>query len=244
MNLHWQISPGEFFELLRPAAYVLSALLSTWVLASARLYGFRFYFAAAWAVGTFFLPFIILPVYLIACATAKRRTQVSADSKDPDSATRVKTTAIRFRLVAPLLYGTLLLSLVGVYLYRDYEKVDAHLARATQAKLVFRRDKTIREYQAALKLEDNPHTHKLLGIELADAGLWNEALVEFRTAESGGEPDEALPFRIGQALEAVSLLSEARSEYQRFLHSHACTQSLTDLRCEQARRRTEMKPER
>ena len=59
----------------------------------------------------------------------------------------------------------------------------AHLARATQAKLVEDSATAIREYRAALALEDNPHTRKLLAIELANAGFIAEAIVEFRVAE-------------------------------------------------------------
>ena len=59
------ISAGELFELIRPAALILSALISTWVLASARR-RFPFYVALLWAVATLlFLP-IVLPLYLIA----------------------------------------------------------------------------------------------------------------------------------------------------------------------------------
>jgi hypothetical protein len=95
--------------------------------------------------------------------------------------------------------------------------------------------KTIREYRAALDVEDNPHTHKLLGIELADSGQWTEALSEFRAAERGGEPDELLRFRIGQALEAIGHQTEGATEYRKFLNSKACTKVLPDERCAVAR---------
>ena len=45
----------------------------------------------------------------------------------------------------------------------------------------------IREYREALKDEDDPHTHKLLAVELANAGYISEAIAEFRLAELGGE---------------------------------------------------------
>ena len=134
-------------------------------------------------------------------------------------------------------YVVLLLLSIGIYLYRDRNSIDAHLARAEQAKVLHQREKAIREYRAALALEANPHTHKLLGIELADSGQWSEALSEFRAAERGGEPDDLLPFRIGQALEASIQRSEAVIEYKKFLNSHACTQALPDERCETARKR-------
>jgi tetratricopeptide (TPR) repeat protein len=234
VNLHWQISVGEFFELLRPAAFVLSALLSTWVLASARRWSFRSLAALAWPLATFFLPFVVLPLYLIARAAAKRRARsLPVDNpKIAEQAAASLTLAVRLRFIAPILYGIGLLLVIGFYLYRDHNSVDAHLARAAQAKIVGYRDKTIREYRAALALEGNPHTHKLLGIELADAGQLSEALNEFRAAERGSEPDESLPFRIGQALEASGQTAAALLEYRRFLNSHACTKVLPNGKCE------------
>jgi tetratricopeptide (TPR) repeat protein len=104
------------------------------------------------------------------------------------------------------------------------------------------REKTIREYRAALALEDNPHTHKLLGIELADAGQWTDALFEFRAADRGGEPDDSLSFRIGQALDASGQPLAAVHEYRRFLESHRCTQPLPDDRCGIAGRRAMVPP--
>jgi len=240
VNFHWQISAGEFFDLLRPAAFVVSALLSTWVLASARRWGFRSYVAAAWAIGTFFLPFVVVPLYLIARGSAKRQAQ-SIQLRNQglaDHSAESRTLRVRFRFVAPVVYGVILLSLIGLYLYRDRHSVDAHLARAAQAKVMGQREKTIREYRAALAQEDNPHTHKLLGIELADAGQWTDALLEFHAAERGGEPDDSLSFRIGQALDASGQPLAAVHEYKRFLESHRCTQPLPDERCGIAGRRT------
>ena len=240
MNFHWQISAGEFFDLLRPAAFVVSALLSTWVLASARRWSFRSYVAAAWALGTFLLPFVVVPLYLIARSSAKWQAQsIQPENQGlAEQPVESRTLRVRLRFVAPVVYGVILLSLIGVYLYRDRHGVDAHLARASQARVTGQREKAIREYRAALALEDNPHTHKLLGIELADAGAWTDALREFRAAERGGEPDESLPFRMGQALDASGQPSEAVIEYSRFLNRHPCTQSLPDTRCDEARRRT------
>jgi tetratricopeptide (TPR) repeat protein len=235
------ISAGEFFELLRPAALVLAMLASIWVLANARRRGFRLYAGLAWALGTFFLPFVVLPLYLIVLilrhsATARLR---STDENRSEPNTESRALVVKYRLLLPAAYGIVLFGVTGVYLYRDYRSVDAHLARATQAKLVSQPAKTIREYRAALALEDNPHTHKLLGLELADTKQWGEALKEFRLAERGGEPDESLPFRVAQALSARGEHVEAVVEYQRFLKSHACVQALPDERCEAARKALE-----
>lgn len=238
MNLHWRISAGEFFDLLRPAALIVSALLSTWVLASARRRGFRSLAAFAWALLTFFLPFVVLPLYLIFRISAKRRAQsIKSESKRSEQTAGSAAPNVRFRFVAPVAYGVVLLSLIGLYWYRDHNSVDAHLARAAQAKVVGQRENAIREYRAALASEDNPHTHKLLGIVLADAGEWTDALSEFRAAQRGGEPDDSLSFRIGQALDGAGQPAEALLEYQSFLAGHSCTNALADKRCEIARTR-------
>lgn len=221
MKLHWQISAGEFFELLRPLALVISALLSAWVLASARRWRFRFAAAIAWALGTFLFPLIVLPVYLIARFWTKRSTQPN-NPVEGTAAEAGPSSPVRLRFLLPAIYGLVLLSLIGIYVYRDYRTVDAHLARATQAKVMNQQARAIREYRAALRLEDNPHTHKLLGIELAETQEWAEALREFRAAESGGEPDSSLSFRIAQALEATGQRDEALREYEKFLASDGC----------------------
>ena len=96
----------------------------------------------------------------------------------------------RWRYALPLLYAVIVLSAIGAYFYFDSRSVDAHLARATRAKLVEDSTTAIREYREALKREDDPHTHKLLAIELANAGYISEAITEFQLAESGGEPDD------------------------------------------------------
>ena len=239
MKFSWPFTAGEFFELMRPAALVASALLSTWVLASARRWNFRSPFAAAWAIATFFLPFIVLPLYLIARASTKRRVgSGESDIKKESQETTGPLVPTILKFAIPAAYCAVLLSFIGFYLYRDHNSVDSHLARAAHAKLLHQSEKAIREYRAALTLDDNSHTHKLLGIELADAGQWSEALAEFRAAERGREPDDSLPFRIGQALEASNQHSEAVIEYRKFLSSHACTQALPDERCEMARRKS------
>jgi hypothetical protein len=155
-----------------PAAFVVSALLSTWVLASARR-RFQLPYALGLAIGTLFFPVIVFPIYLVLMLWHKR-------SGPPP----------RWRFTLPLLYGTIAVSAIIAFYYLDNRTVDAHLARANRAKLREDTNTAIREYKAALALEDNPHTHKLLAIELVKAGRSEEAKVEFRLAEQGGEAIE------------------------------------------------------
>jgi len=161
---------GELFELIRPLVVVISIALSAWVLASARK-RFSIYLAFAWAVGTLFLPLVVLPVYLVVILFWRRPAR-----------------SRRWRLLLPLTYSAILLVAVGLYFNHENHTVDAHLARANQAKLVGDHDTAIREYREALTIENSPHTHKLLAIELVNAGLLDEAMAEFRLAQQGGEP--------------------------------------------------------
>ena len=164
------------FDLIMPAAFALSALLSTWVLASARK-RFQLPYAFGFAIGTLFLPLIVFPFYLVTMLWWKKIGPPA-----------------RWRYALPLLYAAVSLAAIGVYFYLDSRSFDAHLARATQAKLVEDSSTAIREYRQALALEDDPHTHKLLAIELANAGHVEEAISEFRIAEQGGEtclPEDA-----------------------------------------------------
>src|SRR6185295_113071 len=87
-----------------------------------------------------------------------------------------------WRFSLPLLYAAVVLCSIGIYIYRDTRSVDAHLSRANHDRIHDEMGKTIQEYEAALALEDNPHTHKLLAIELAEAGYWTDAISEFRLA--------------------------------------------------------------
>lgn len=232
------MSAGELFELIRPFVLVLSALLSTWVLVNARQRRFSLFLATLWALGTLFFPLITLPLYLVVQFVRKRneRTAHAVNATEGRGVTRA---APRWRITTPLVYATVVLSVIGLYLYSDQESVDARLARAIQAKLRGDLGSTISEYRGALGQEDNPHTHKLLAIELADIGNWTEALSEFRQAEEGGEPDDSIAFRIGTLLDILNLGGQAKLEYQRFLVSEMCTQPLPDDRCATARGRAE-----
>jgi len=211
------MSAGQLFDLIMPAAFAVSALISTWVLASARK-RFRLHYAVALAIGTLFLPLIVFPIYLVLMMW---RPKIGPPR--------------RWRYSLPLLYAVIALSAIAAYFYFDSRSVDAHLARASQAKLVEDSNAAIREYREALKREDDPHTHKLLAIELANAGYTSEAISEFRLAERGGEPDDSISYNLGLLLEKMNLTSQAAMEFENFLMSRTCEQP--DNRCESARER-------
>ena len=227
MRWHWHVSAGEFFELLRPAALIVSALISTWVFASARRRHYRLVVSVAWAIATFLLPIVVLPIYLILLIRRKPRPSASDTAE-----------AIKFHRLLPVAYAVVLISLVCVYLYRDYESVDAHLARAAQAKVMGQPERAIREYLAALKLGEDAHIHKLLGIQYAETRQWGNALNEFAAADRGGEPDPSLQFRIAQALDETGQPEQAIQSYRAFLAGPSCTQAVPDERCTIARDRT------
>lgn len=93
------MSAGELFDLIMPAASVISALLSTWVLASARR-RFRLYYAIPLAIGTFFLPLIVFPIYLVIMLWRKRSDSLP-----------------RWRYMLPLLYAVIALACTVSYFY-------------------------------------------------------------------------------------------------------------------------------
>jgi tetratricopeptide (TPR) repeat protein len=231
VNYRLDISAGEFFDLIWPAVFVFSALISAWVLASARK-RFPFYQSLLWALGTLFFPLIVLPLYFVTLLVTKRKAMATPDRYSRGSTNR------KWTLSLPLLYTSIVLCCLGVYMYRDTRSVDAHLVQATMEKLRNQRTKTIQEYQAALALEDDPHTHKLLAIELAGAGYWTDAISEFRIAQKGREPDDSIHFRLGVLLDKLGHPGEARLEYEEFLNTSACTHEPVDVRCEAAGQRT------
>jgi Flp pilus assembly protein TadD len=237
--LQLQISAGELFELMRPIAWMLSALVSAWVFASTRRRGLRLYAVTLWTLSTLLLPLVVLPIYLIVNARLRSRERDEQTASSTKSSARAPASrrAWTTRIVWPALYLVLVLSLMALYFYRDYRSLDAHLWRANNAKLRGPHEKVITEYRAALQLEDDPHTHKLLAIELAAAGRAEEALSEFRAAERGGEPDPQLPFYMAMALDAMGRAPDALSEYKRFTDSAACTQALPAANCTTARAR-------
>lgn len=211
------MSAGELFELIMPATFVLSALVSTWVLASARK-RFKLYYALGLALATLLLPLIVFPLYLVVIIWRKKGVAPQ-----------------RWRYSLPLLYALIVLLAIAGFFYFDRRSVDAHLARATQAKLVDDNEAAIREYRQALALEDEPHTHKLLGVELSNAGYLSEAISEFRLAQQGGEPDDSIHYQLGVLFERLNQDGQARLEFQNFLLTETCAQ--VDARCEDARLR-------
>jgi tetratricopeptide (TPR) repeat protein len=227
------MSAGEFFDLVRPAFLILSALFSLWVLTNAQRNGFRAYSSLIWALATFFLPLVTIPLYLLVRLNWAKESHPAVEKQKPSSTAHLFTE----RLLLPFLYGTTIFVLIAISQYRDYNAIDAHLARAKQASLDGDRQRTIREYKAALTGEDNAHTHKLLGIEYSNAGEWGAALSEFRLAERGQEADETLPFRIAVVLDLLNQPNQAAVEYKRFLYSEACLKMLNDDRCEVAKKR-------
>jgi len=217
VSLKTNMSAGELFDLVMPAAYVASALLSTWVLASARK-RFALHYAFAIALATLVLPLVVFPLYLAVIIWRRAGTPPG-----------------RWRYALPLLYAAVVLSAIWLFVYFDGRTVDAHLARAARARLIDDTSATIREYRQALTLEDNPHTHKLLAVELANAGYETEAISEFRLAQQGGEPDDSISYRLGLLLERMNLTNQASMEFEHFLASDTCQQ--TDPRCDDARTR-------
>ncbi|MDQ1611946.1 MAG: hypothetical protein QOG00_1877 [Pyrinomonadaceae bacterium] len=134
--------------------------------------------------------------------------------------------SLRLRRYAPsLIYAAALLAAGAFYFYRDYHSFDAHLARAANARLRNRRDATIREYRAALRIVDDAHTHKLLAVQLAEDGQAEAALAELRAVERGGEPDELLSLRIASALDTLGRAEEAVAAYEKFLRSESCSRT-------------------
>ena len=211
------MSAGELFELIMPAAFAASAILSTFVLASARK-RFSFLNALVIALATLFLPLIVFPIYL---ATMFWRKSIGPPRK--------------WRYTLPLIYAAILLLGIGAFYYFDSRSVDAYLARAERAKLVDDYAAAIGEYRGALALEENPHTRKLLAIQLMQAGQLTEAVSEFRLAQQGGEPDDAIHYHLGKLLQRLNQTEQAKLEFQSFLITNTCLQ--LDPRCEEARTR-------
>lgn len=213
----FNMSAGEFFELIRPIVVAISILLSAWVLASARK-RFSNLIAFAWAIGTLMLPLVVLPVYLSVILI----WQWPVRSR-------------RLRWLLPFAYAAIFLAGVGLYLKHESGTVDDYLARATRAKLVDDHATAISEYRRALTIEDDPHIHKLLAVELMQAGYFTDAVSEFRLAQEGGEPDDFINYYLGLLLDRINLKGQAKQEFESFLVSTTCTQE--DPKCAEVRER-------
>jgi tetratricopeptide (TPR) repeat protein len=231
------LSAGQLFELMLPVSFGLTVILSAWVLASARKARSGAVAVTLWTLGTLFFPFIILPLYLIARSFRRESKRASDEAARDDDENRAgsgdvdEPQKILLRRTLPLAYLLVMLSLGALYFYMDWRSVDAHLARANQARVQGQRERIIEEYRAALKLEDNAHTHNLLAKEFWAAARYEEALAEFRTAERMGEDDEELYFNIGASLDKLDRTVEAKPEYEKFLRGSLCAEIPHDARC-------------
>lgn len=214
------MSGGELFDLVRPVVLVLSAIISTWVLSSARK-RFQFYQSILWAGATFFLPLVVLPLYVIVLLFWQRPI----------------IHPLKGRLTIPFLYLTLILSTLALLEYTNERSVEAHLARASFAKVSTDPTTAIREYREVLRLEDSAHNHKLLAVSLMEAGQIMEAITEFRTAELRGEQDDSIHYNLGVLLERINLKGQSTLEFKKFAASETCWQ--IDYRCDAARQRIE-----
>jgi tetratricopeptide (TPR) repeat protein len=235
-----------------PVWFALSALLSAWVLASARRRRFDAAAVTLWTAGTLLFPLIILPLYLIVRSYKLRREKeleqgeagnVYEDNADEESGNAARENVKPQRLLRrslPLIYLSVMLGLGALYFYMDWRSPDAYHMRANQARVREQREQVIAEYRAALKLEDDAHTHNLLGKELQAAGRYEEALAELRTAERMGEADEELPLNVAQSLDELKRLDEAKTEYERFLKGPLCDEMPHDRRCVLARGRVDV----
>jgi len=214
------MSAGELFDLIHPAVVVVSAVISTWVLTSARK-RFPLYISLLLAAGTFFLPLVVVPLYLIVLFFSYQK----------------QTRPIRGRFVLPCVYLGIILTSFAVYRYLDERSVDAHLSRASYAKIHSDPLTAIQEFREALKQEDNAHTHKLLAATLDECGYVTEAITEYRTAELMGERDDTIHYHLAVLLERIDHKGESILEYKKLLASEMCLQ--VDNLCETARQKIE-----
>lgn len=150
-----------------------------------------------------------------------------------------KTEKQRRRITMPLIYAATLLAAGALYFYFDYTSVEARLARARDAKLFHQPERARRELRAALAIEDDPHTHKLLGMEFYEAQRWDEALAEFRAAERGDDAQQDAPliYHTAATLDALGRTDEAVAEYLKLLRTRACIDEVLVNHCATARSR-------
>jgi hypothetical protein len=232
--------------MFRPAVFFVAAILSTIVLAGTRKRGFRLQWVTLWTLGTLAAVPVVFPAYLIYwLSSAKAHVPGSSAVNEltpgsvvsePVPTTQDKRT-IGFRFLLPLAYLLVVSTAGSIFVYLDWRSVDSHLARANTARLMSKPEQTIAEYRQALAIEDNPHSHNLLGMELANLGRWQEALVEFQAADKGREPDPALPYYLGASLEVSGQRAKADTVFYKFLESKFCEALPIDSKCVDAKRR-------
>ncbi|HEV2861163.1 MAG TPA: hypothetical protein VGX48_09165 [Pyrinomonadaceae bacterium] len=184
MAADWQLSAADISEAVWPAALLVSALASVWVLHDARrlFKSYSLLLALACALLTLALPPVFLPLYLARRLFARKETK--GEEGDADARPRRLK-----RLALPVAYGAALFAVGGFLFVRDYRSFEARLARARLATHHGRHERAVAEYRAALRLRDDAHTRKLLGMVLLAAGRREEALAEFREAARAGEPN-------------------------------------------------------
>jgi hypothetical protein len=215
------ISAGELFELIRPAALILSALISTWVFASARR-RFPLYVALLWAGRDSF----------VSCQLFYRSTSSQAMIWHRSDS---RLTFVG-RIIMPLIYAAAVLGGTLFYLRQERPWCRCSPGSGRLREGARNHREAIAQYQAALVESDDPHIHKLLGIELSAMNYWTDALGEFRLAQRGGEPDDLIIVHVAGLLNVLNQPNQARLEYERFLTSSLCTQQLPDERCEKVRK--------
>ncbi len=261
----WQLSAGDFSELLRPLSYICAALASAVLLAQLRRRNFHTRPSLALALLvfllTFLFPFVLLPLLLALWIFARRDTlqdtsterdtatasdaTVTTDGAEADESSlarepvknRVYVLPHLKNAALPLFYAAIILAFGAYFFIRDYKKFDAHVSRAHHAKLHGRDAQAMSEYRAALQSEDDAHTRKLLGLELEATGQTDDALAQFLAAERGGEADETLAYHIATTLAQLGRTTDAAIKYREFLRSPTCTQTRPPASCQDAQSR-------
>jgi tetratricopeptide (TPR) repeat protein len=240
----WQVSAGDLAEWARPVLFAAAALASVWVFRDARGRAeFGWPSVSAWTLLALLFPPAALPLYLAARLYTRRDDAKEGEGETVEDVEGVEAGSDserprpRRRLAPTLLYTAALIIAGAAYFYADYRSFDARLARAERAKLYQRPDEAIREYRAALRVRDDAHTRKLLGLMLLQTGRADEALAELLTAARAGDGEEALHFHTAEALSALDRHAEAAARYQHFLDGPACAPPSREEKCEAARAR-------
>lgn len=221
------VSAGGLTEVLQPVLFAVAALVSAIVLADALRGGFNIYEVAGWTLATFFYPYIIFPLYIIARFIKRREPRP-----------RRKFTQTILRVFVPaFVYLLIILSIGAVLREREAHSFEHYLERAIAARLRDRHLEAADAYRAALAVQDDPHTHKLLGVQLMMSHKWADAYEHFLAAEKGGENDEALSFYLASVLDELKRGDEAVGYYLKFTTTSLCKRAVPDQRCQSAQAR-------